>query len=462
MELTPCVPLHASTPPKTCKRFQFQVTDKTRMLVVKVVPTDGDSDPDLYLSVNDPEVSQENFTWRATSFGEAKIEVMTEDPDYQIGTYYVGVYAYSPVPNNFYVVHEFLDPVAILPLDEFYEGPVNDWTYFKFELQHPGYSRVCIDAGGGFAMFVSGHIYYPSVEDHTFSAGYYENGRVNFTASERFALQYTDLDPYDSKVPRNFFYKPMIPDAPVRASPEDPCRLCIETESWKKESKLVYLAVKNMKDAPSTLTLRKTELHENDLISEEDKEFGRYFESIFEEMPGSIISTTERKRLDVEKESEFTYGEIEVFHFKLLLDLCKPKPGQVFWDLGCGAGKCLVAASLLFPSFSVVKGVEYLPALSNLCKINAAKVSRPHAPIEVHEGDILEVDWSDADLIFTSSICFPDRLVAGMLEKARQLKTGALIITLRTLPQNSDFKVIAKLNVRMSWGNTGAYILEKL
>ena len=46
---------------------------------------------------------------------------------------------------------------------------------------------------------------------------------------------------------------------------------------------------------------------------------------------------------------EFTYGEVLFEHFIAVLEYAQPQPGEVFWDLGCGAGRPLVTASLAFP-----------------------------------------------------------------------------------------------------------------
>lgn len=75
---------------------------------------------------------------------------------------------------------------------------------------------------------------------------------------------------------------------------------------------------------------------------------------------------------------------------------------------------------------------------------------------------MLEIDWSDADIVFTSSICFPNELIDGILEKSRLLKKGAKIITLKLLPPNDIFEVKHNLRVKMTWGKTGVYIIEKI
>ena len=55
-------------------------------------------------------------------------------------------------------------------------------------------------------------------------------------------------------------------------------------------------------------------------------------------------------------------------YFIPILEYTKPKPGEVFWDLGCGAGKPLITASLAFPELKVCRGIELLENLVTIAK----------------------------------------------------------------------------------------------
>ena len=57
---------------------------------------------------------------------------------------------------------------------------------------------------------------------------------------------------------------------------------------------------------------------------------------------------------------DFTYGEVLFEHFVAALEFADPQPGEIFWDLGCGAGRPLVSASLAFPDLQACKGLELL------------------------------------------------------------------------------------------------------
>ena len=77
-------------------------------------------------------------------------------------------------------------------------------------------------------------------------------------------------------------------------------------------------------------------------------------------------------------------------------------------------------------------------------------------------GDLLKTDWSDADVLYISSVCFSDEMLEGINEMSNSLKVGARIITLRILPPNPKWKTLKSYRSKMSWGSSEAYILEKV
>jgi len=294
------------------------------------------------------------------------------------------------------------------------------------------------------------------------------------------ADDYVELDAFDQFLPRSGLRRPgeREIDAHDRVithkrdsaeaksthpeSQTSTTRLCIETDDWKYSTQQCYLALKNLSSGPIPCSISRREVLDADLLPADLQARSRQFHGVFSDIDGSSVSQSERKRLQVLCQSEFTYGEIEFEHMIALLQLCAPKPGDVFWDLGSGAGKCLVAAALLCPQLGSVNGVEYLPGLHSLSQEVFAKAcTMGIRPIHAVLGDMLQVDWSDADLIFTSSICFPQELIEGMLNCAKRLKRGAKLITLRSLPPNDVFTQLHALKVKMTWGKTGLYILEK-
>jgi 16S rRNA G527 N7-methylase RsmG len=53
-------------------------------------------------------------------------------------------------------------------------------------------------------------------------------------------------------------------------------------------------------------------------------------------------------------------------HFVSALKYVDLKAGEVFWDIGCGAGIPNMAASIFFPEIKASKGVEYIDDLYQL------------------------------------------------------------------------------------------------
>ena len=64
-------------------------------------------------------------------------------------------------------------------------------------------------------------------------------------------------------------------------------------------------------------------------------------------------------------ERRFTYGEVYFPNFLPMLDFLKPKPGEKFYDLGCGTGKPLMIAAIAFPKLAFCKGIELLSNLAS-------------------------------------------------------------------------------------------------
>ena len=99
------------------------------------------------------------------------------------------------------------------------------------------------------------------------------------------------------------------------------------------------------------------------LLNQEWKERLEVYEQVHLGTDAHEASNQERSEKDMHNQTEFVYGEIVFLYFVPLLEYVKPKPGEIFWDLGCGAGKPLITASLAYPELKVCKGIELLDNL---------------------------------------------------------------------------------------------------
>jgi hypothetical protein len=48
---------------------------------------------------------------------------------------------------------------------------------------------------------------------------------------------------------------------------------------------------------------------------------------------------------------------------------------------------------------------------------------------------MFKIDWSDADVIYISNLCFPDELTVEIAKQISKCKIGTRIICLRVLPK---------------------------
>ena len=76
-----------------------------------------------------------------------------------------------------------------------------------------------------------------------------------------------------------------------------------------------------------------------------------------------------------------------------------------------------------------------------------------HLPsLEVVHGDILKTDWSEADILYISSVCFSEALLSAIAEQTAKLKKGSRVITLQNFTHAPHLEMKYSLMHRMSWG----------
>jgi hypothetical protein len=251
-------------------------------------------------------------------------------------------------------------------------------------------------------------------------------------------------------------------------TPKDSVALIMEGQNWKHVPKRFYLSAENLTAEKIEIKLELRKYLEKDLAPIEVRNSCEIFEEAFKGVEGGSISHAERYKGNLVG-SEFTYGEIDFLHFLPLMKIYAKKTGGVFWDLGCGTGKAMMAASLCDLNFEKVCGVELLDGLYDSALKTITKYletesgkKRKSNYFNLVKGDMKLVDWTDADMIYTSSICFPEELIQALTEKGKMLKKGTIIISLKNWKDSSVFKVLEYLQVKMTWGKTGVYIMERI
>merc|ERR1712232_602070 len=98
-----------------------------------------------------------------------------------------------------------------------------------------------------------------------------------------------------------------------------------------------------------------------------------------------------------------------------------------------------------------------------------AKAEFSASLIEVVCADVLEIDWSSCDVVYAASTCMSPTLLRGILERAKMLRTGSVLITLQEASQlfsqgdntNGWFLHKACGPFHFSWGLATAHVLIK-
>ena len=150
--------------------------------------------------------------------------------------------------------------------------------------------------------------------------------------------------------------------------------------------------------------------------------------------------------------------------------------GGIFYDLGSGTGKAIIAMSLFCP-FKKLIGIELLEGLWNLSmrskicydktitnkfiKFNALFTIQESNIIEFYNGDFLRQKWNDASIIFVNSTCFTPDLMEKIGSKAKlecHVDTVGITITKKINNFDSDWECKDGFKRLMSWGVGSIYI----
>jgi len=154
---------------------------------------------------------------------------------------------------------------------------------------------------------------------------------------------------------------------------------------------------------------------------------------------------------------------------KRIFKLANLQAGEVFYDLGCGVGKPVIAGALLKP-FGKCIGVELLPGLyKRACEIKQRFDKEFKPTIEGHRADIsfinkdlLDVDISSGDVFYLAATCFNDNLIEAITKKTKDVKVGSRFMMLsKQIHDRSLFLQWASVK-KMGWGDEILYIYKKI
>jgi len=205
----------------------------------------------------------------------------------------------------------------------------------------------------------------------------------------------------------------------------------------------------------------------------DQKSINVFLYRLYDEDKAATVSVQCRKKYHAYSQNSLIYGNSHLPSLYEIFSKVKPCAGEVFYDLGSGSGRVVLFAALSFPFMKCV-GIELVDELVRLAK-DQLKLMQGRVPnlegydpsmlgeIEFIRGDLTKVDVSDADVVYTASTCFDEKLIlalANSLEK--QVAKGTRVITLAKSLPSKEFKVFYQQLCPMEWGETTIYFQERV
>jgi SAM-dependent methyltransferase len=157
-------------------------------------------------------------------------------------------------------------------------------------------------------------------------------------------------------------------------------------------------------------------------------------------------------------EDNFAFGETGALTTKLMLQEIKPRKGSLVYDLGSGRGTFLFSAYFLFDIRGV--GIELLPTYMDKCK-TIQKILKIGG-IMFKQGNIADIDLSDADIVYLSGSNFQDDIVDKVKENLKSIKPGSIVIIIRRKLPDEHFTLLKEDDFPFSWGTEHVYFYKKI
>lgn len=187
------------------------------------------------------------------------------------------------------------------------------------------------------------------------------------------------------------------------------------------------------------------------------------FERIYRDVDGFSLSFSARKNKNA---IEYTYGEVEFIPFIALLSLIKLESTAVFYDLGSGVGKAVLACAMVYPVKKSV-GIEIFPQLCNSAREQITKLAmipgyeKAAAGINFILDDFNTANLDEATHIFINSTTLIGETWEKLSVRLNYLPNLKFVITTSKPLAVSGFSLITQTEIEMSWGLVLAYIHER-
>lgn len=186
------------------------------------------------------------------------------------------------------------------------------------------------------------------------------------------------------------------------------------------------------------------------------------FLKLFNDVNGFLLSKDARRSHDA---MEYTYGEIEFNSFIALISLTHPTSETIFYDLGSGVGKAVIACAMVYPVKKSC-GIELFPLLHQAALTQQKRLQRipayQTANISFICTNFLHSDFQDATHIFINSTALFGESWQQLCEHLATLASETWIITTSKSLPATHFNLLYKTLISVSWGRVHAYIHQRI
>jgi len=200
---------------------------------------------------------------------------------------------------------------------------------------------------------------------------------------------------------------------------------------------------------------------------------------IIQEFPCSLGKEVSKQERDcmINEDYTLTYGEVDFTSLGETFATIKAQHGGipsrgVFYDLGSGTGKGVIAAALLH-DFAVCKGIEILKGLYDVSaqlkeeydtvkgeiRQNYPELFPQLPEVRFEHGSFFDIDWSDASMIFANSTCFSSEMMRHLGNS--NVAPGTIALTLTKSFSPGVWDTLASFRKQMSWGEATVFIQRR-
>lgn len=159
-----------------------------------------------------------------------------------------------------------------------------------------------------------------------------------------------------------------------------------------------------------------------------------------------------------DKHIYLTYGEIIPESIRLLINDISPIDiNDVFYDLGSGTGKVCLQ---ILQETNVKKscGIEYdKKRYDDSTKL----INDTGKQLYFINNNFIDIDISDATIIFTDSIMFSNETLDIIEKKAYDCPNLKYLISMKQLKPKFLKLINSRLNIKVTWGTSQYYIYSK-